>query len=97
MLRDFFIYGFVVLPLVIAVLFALYRARFFILGIAVLSVVIALIWGVLKLTTMPDGGDGVAATPIKETSCRSPAAGAPAALACRRPDGIPPQWKISSS
>lgn len=52
MLETLFVVGFVVLPLAIAVILILYRARFVVIGVAVLVAFLMLIWGVLALSTL---------------------------------------------
>ncbi|QJP13430.1 hypothetical protein G3545_07030 [Starkeya sp. ORNL1] len=52
MLETLFVVGFVVLPLAIAVVLILYRARFVVIGIAVLVVFLMLIWAVLTLSAL---------------------------------------------
>ncbi|WP_207461220.1 hypothetical protein [Azospirillum sp. SYSU D00513] len=68
MLKTFFIWGFVVFPLAVALIWSLYRARFFVLGVAGIALVISMIWGVLRLTDRFDRPaevrDEIRATPI---------------------------------
>ena len=54
MLKTFFIWAFVVLPLVIALAVMLYKARWFILGIAAVAAAMAVVWGGLTLATSVD-------------------------------------------
>jgi len=50
MLETLFVIGFVLLPLTIAVVLILYRARFVVIGIVALIAVLMLIWATLKAT-----------------------------------------------
>lgn len=82
MLETLFVVGFVVLPLAIAVVLIIYRARFVVVGIAVLVAFLMLIWAVLTLSalvrdvrspvapslTMPGNCQDQGATPSKD--CR---------------------------
>ena len=52
MLETLFVVGFVVLPLAIAVILIIYRARFVVIGVAVLVAFLMLIWAVLTLSTL---------------------------------------------
>jgi len=52
MLETLFVVGFVVLPLAIAVILIIYRARFVVIGVAVLVAFLMLIWGILTLSTL---------------------------------------------
>jgi hypothetical protein len=52
MLETLFVVGFVVLPLAIAVVLIIYRARFVVIGIAVLVAFLMLIWAILTLSTL---------------------------------------------
>lgn len=49
MLRSFFLWGFVVVPLVVAIVLIVYRGRYFIITVAVLLLVMAGIWTALRL------------------------------------------------
>lgn len=48
MLETLFVIGFVLLPLAVAVVLILYRARFFVLGLAGIVAFLVVIWVVLK-------------------------------------------------
>lgn len=48
MLETLFVIGFVLIPLAIAVVLILYRARFLVIGLSAIVLVLVLIWMVLK-------------------------------------------------
>lgn len=48
MLETLFVIGFVLLPLAIAVVLILYRARFLVIGLSAIILLLVLIWMVLK-------------------------------------------------
>lgn len=48
MLETLFVIGFVLLPLAIAVVLILYRARFLVIGLSAIVLLLGLIWMVLK-------------------------------------------------
>ncbi|MCK0209443.1 hypothetical protein MWN33_15520 [Starkeya koreensis] len=48
MLETLFVIGFVLIPLAVAVVLILYRARFLVVGLAGIVLVLVLIWMVLK-------------------------------------------------
>lgn len=50
MLKTFFVWSFIALPLVIALAWIAYRARFFLVGILGIALAISAIWGLLRLS-----------------------------------------------
>ncbi|MGA0562927.1 hypothetical protein ACO2RV_10790 [Ancylobacter sp. VNQ12] len=76
MLETLFVVGFVLLPLAIAVVLILYRARFVVIGIIALIAVLMLIWSVLKATDII-GRTFDAETPARSMpgNCVDPAQG----------------------
>ena len=58
MLETFFIWVFIILPLGVAVVLILYRARFFVVGMIVIATVMTLIWVGLRFAAMFNGVDG---------------------------------------
>jgi hypothetical protein len=55
MLETLFISGLIVLPLGVAVVLILYRARFFVVGIIGIVAIMMLIWAGLRFAAMFDG------------------------------------------
>jgi hypothetical protein len=55
MLETLFISGLIVLPLSVAVVLLLYRARFFVVGIIGIVAIMTLIWAGLRFAAMFDG------------------------------------------
>jgi hypothetical protein len=55
MLETLFIWGLIVVPLGIAVVLILYRARFFVVGILGMVAIMMLIWAGLRFAAMFDG------------------------------------------
>jgi hypothetical protein len=56
MLETLFISGLIVLPLGVAVILILYRARFFVVGIIGIVTIMILIWAGLRFAAMFDEG-----------------------------------------
>lgn len=54
MLHTMFITGFILVPLALAFVLIVYRARFFIVGVVAIVLLLVLLWGGLKLTVMWD-------------------------------------------
>lgn len=54
MLQTLFITGFILVPLALALVLIVYRARFFIVGVAAIALLLMLVWGGLKLAVMWD-------------------------------------------
>ncbi len=49
MLESFFIWGFIVLPLVSAILLMLYRARYFLFGVFGMALAVGMVWGIVSI------------------------------------------------
>lgn len=56
MLKTMFVFGFVAVPLVLAFMLILYRARYFLLGIAAIALLLVLLWGGLRIAALWDPG-----------------------------------------
>lgn len=54
MLKTLFVIGFVAIPLALAFILILYRARFFLLGIGAIVLLLMLIWGGLRIAAIWD-------------------------------------------
>jgi hypothetical protein len=80
MLETLFISGLIILPLAVAVVLMLYRARFFVVGIIGIVAIMMLIWAGLRFAAMfDDSPDG-----------ESPARGGPAAYLDGLGEGVLP-------
>lgn len=78
MLETLFVIGFVLLPLALAVVMILYRARFVVLGLAGVVAFLVMIWMVLKASDIVERSfDPRAPAQSMPGNCDTPGQGAP--------------------